>query len=233
MAAGAGRPRTAASRRTRRLIVDAAIETLGQSQSAKLGEIAEAAGVSRSTLHRQFADRDELLAAVDQECRRRFDLAGRRARVLDGTGLEALERLAQEYLQLGPVLSLIFADNALIDPDSWQPDPDQRQPAASAGSTVGDAERHYRPDAQHGPGRGEVDHLQADGESGLTRIIERGHRDRSVDSALPADWIITTLWVLLFGAWQAQTAGVARHQVSRLLSRTLIGALGSRDDRGS
>lgn len=187
------RPRSAASRRTRRLIVDAAIETLGQQQSAALGEIADAAGVSRSTLHRQFVDRAALLGAVDAECRRRFDDASRRAQILTGTGLEAISRLAQEYLELGPVLSLIFADNALIDPDSW-----------------------------------EAEEVEADGGAGLATIIDRGHRDGSIDAGLPTPWIVTTLWVLLFGAWQVQSTGVARHEVSALLARTVIGALGSR-----
>lgn len=176
------------------MIVDAAIETLGQQQSAALGEIADAAGVSRSTLHRQFADRPELLAAVDDACRSRFDQASRRAQVLNGTGLEAIDRLAQEYLGLGPVLSLIFADNALVDPDSWEENQDDEQ----------------------------------NGGQGLSIIIERGHRDRSIDPALPTPWIVTTLWVLLFGAWQVQAGGAPRHEVATLLARTLTGALGSR-----
>ncbi|SDS56716.1 TetR/AcrR family transcriptional regulator [Microlunatus soli] len=194
-------PRSAASRRTRRLIIDAAIETLGQRQSAALGEIADAAGVSRSTLHRQFADRTALLSAVDDECRHRFDDASRRAQVFTGTGLEAIGRLAQEYLDLGPVLSLIFADNALIDPDNWE-------------------------DVEERDGSGGSDELN--GGTGLAAIIERGHHDGSIDAALPTPWIVTTLWVLLFGAWQVQSSGAARHEVSALLARTLIGALGHR-----
>ena len=76
-----------------------------------------------------FADRAELLAAVDQECQRRFVVATERARPADGSGLEACHRLGQEYLELGPVLGLIFADNALVDPDTW---------SASSGETAED-----------------------------------------------------------------------------------------------
>lgn len=177
---------SAAARRTRRLIVDAAIETLGQHQGAALGEIADTAEISRSTLHRHFADRSQLLTAVDEECRRRFDEATTRARITDGSGLQALDRLALEYLGLGSVLSLIFADNALVDPDSWD----------------------------------------ESGEQELAGLIERGHDDGSIAVQLPVGWVITTLWVLLFGAWQAQVSGaVDHHQVPRLLSRTLRGAL--------
>lgn len=113
------------ARRTRRLIVDTAIETLGEHRDASLGEIAEAAGVSRSTLHRHFTDRSALLAAVDDEVRNRFDQATERARLGDGSALDALDRLIQELLQLGPVLSLIFADQPLVDPDRWD-DADDR-----------------------------------------------------------------------------------------------------------
>lgn len=179
---------SATARRTRRVIIDAAIETLGQRQSAPLGEIADAAEVSRSTLHRHFSDREQLLTAVDNECRCRFDEATVRARITDGTGLEALNRLGLEYLDLGSVLSLIFADNALIDPDSWD----------------------------------------ESGEQELARLIERGQADGSIDAQLPVGWVVTTLWVLLFGAWQALISGaVDRHQVPQLLSRTLRGAVGA------
>jgi AcrR family transcriptional regulator len=108
-----------ASRRTRRHIVDIAIESLAENRNASLGDIADAARVSRSTLHRHFSDRAELLTAIDDECRRRFGVAIARAEVQHGTGMEVLNRIAMEFLDLGPVLSLIFADNALVDPDSW------------------------------------------------------------------------------------------------------------------
>jgi serine phosphatase RsbU (regulator of sigma subunit) len=46
-------------------ILDAAKRLLEQSPSASLSEIAAAAGVSRSTLYRRFADRDQLIAKLD------------------------------------------------------------------------------------------------------------------------------------------------------------------------
>jgi serine phosphatase RsbU (regulator of sigma subunit) len=58
-------PRRADALRNRERILDAAERLLEQSPSATLGDIAAAAGVSRSTLHRRFANRDELLAALD------------------------------------------------------------------------------------------------------------------------------------------------------------------------
>jgi AcrR family transcriptional regulator len=107
------------ARRTRGLIIDAGIEVLAERPSATLAEIADAADVSRSTLHRHFADRNDLLAAIDAECRTRFDRAAAAARLGEGEALDAMDRLAQEYLGLGPVLGLVFADDALVDPDEW------------------------------------------------------------------------------------------------------------------
>jgi serine phosphatase RsbU (regulator of sigma subunit) len=57
-------PRRADALRNRARILDAAERMLEQSPSASLAQIAAAAGVSRSTLHRRFANRDELLAAL-------------------------------------------------------------------------------------------------------------------------------------------------------------------------
>jgi serine phosphatase RsbU (regulator of sigma subunit) len=50
--------------RNRERILDAAERLLERSPSATLADIAAAAGVARSTLHRRFASRDDLLAAL-------------------------------------------------------------------------------------------------------------------------------------------------------------------------
>ncbi|GAA4907638.1 TetR/AcrR family transcriptional regulator [Streptomonospora salina] len=180
------------ARRTRRVIVDAAIETLAADPAATLAEIAEAGDLSRSTLHRHFADRDELLTAIDAECRRRFTAATSAARLGDGGALNALDRLALEYLDLGPVLGLIFADNAPIDPDTWE-DSDGR-------------------------------------EQGLSTTIERGQNSATegdIDPELPPDWVLTTFWVLLFGAWLSLKNGMNRRDVATYLSRTFRKAVGT------
>ncbi len=57
--------RRADALRNRERILEAARFLLAQSPAATLAEIAAAAGVSRSTLYRRFADRDELIAALE------------------------------------------------------------------------------------------------------------------------------------------------------------------------
>jgi AcrR family transcriptional regulator len=108
--------------RTRRDIVAAALEVWAGDNAASLGEVADRAGVGRTTLNRYFSDRGQLVHAVDEECRQRFVAAIHRSRPAEGSGLDALLRICTELLQLGPVLGLVFADNALVDPDAWGDD---------------------------------------------------------------------------------------------------------------
>lgn len=108
--------------RTRRDVVDAAIEVWALDNTASLTAVAAAAGVGRTTVNRHFPDRAALVAAVDAECRARFGQAAERADLGTGTGWERLRRFCLEVLALGPVLGLVFADNALVDPDTWGED---------------------------------------------------------------------------------------------------------------
>lgn len=96
--------------RTRKAILDAAVRVLATDPGASLGQIADAADVGRTTLHRYFPDRAELLAALTQEAARRLTDAGERARLDEGTGLDALLRACQTCLQLGDLLTLLFTE---------------------------------------------------------------------------------------------------------------------------
>ena len=118
-------PSTARASRTRRDIIDAAISVWSAANPASLGEVADAAGVGRTTVNRYFSDRTSLVAAVNDECRERFGRAVERARPGEGSGLEALQRVCTEIIELGAVLGLIFADNALVDPDTWTENEDE------------------------------------------------------------------------------------------------------------
>ncbi|WP_434741496.1 TetR/AcrR family transcriptional regulator [Micromonospora sp. SH-82] len=108
--------------RTRRAIVAAAIEVLGRNSAAPLGEIATAAQVGRTTLHRYFPERSDLLAAVVTEGLARLSRAGERARLDRGTGAEAFLRLCTEYFELGDLLSLIFTEAEFTEDPAWSDD---------------------------------------------------------------------------------------------------------------
>jgi AcrR family transcriptional regulator len=106
--------------RTRQAIVDAAIDLLGQNPAATLGEIAAAADVGRTTLHRYFAERADLLTAVKAEGVTRLNRATELARLGEGSGGEAFRRLCREYFELGGLLSLIFTEPQLVGDPAWE-----------------------------------------------------------------------------------------------------------------
>jgi TetR/AcrR family transcriptional repressor of lfrA len=106
---------TGSRARTRQAILDAAIEVLARNPAASLGDVAEAADVGRTTLHRYFPERGELLTALRAEATARLDRAAVRARIDEGPGAAALARLCQEYFDLGDVLSLLFLEQVTFE----------------------------------------------------------------------------------------------------------------------
>ncbi|MER7417576.1 TetR/AcrR family transcriptional regulator [Micromonospora peucetia] len=174
--------------RTRQAIVDAAIEVLGRNPAASLGDIATAAEVGRTTLHRYFAERADLLAALGTEATARLDRATAQARMAEGTGASAVHRLCQEYFDLGSLLSLIFTE-----------------PETGTGSTGGGCDPDF------------------------AAMVERGHRDGTIDPELPVDWVQSLIWSQLYAGWSylAET-DASRHEVLRLILRTVDGAIAVR-----
>jgi AcrR family transcriptional regulator len=106
--------------RTRRAILAAAIAVLSKNGGASLGEIATAADVGRTTLHRYFPERSDLLRAIGVEALERVAAAAGRARLGDGPALDALVRYCHELFELGDVLTLLFADPAVMEDDLWR-----------------------------------------------------------------------------------------------------------------
>ncbi|MGK5680636.1 TetR/AcrR family transcriptional regulator [Actinoplanes sp. URMC 104] len=169
--------------RTRQAILDAAIELLADNPGCSLGDIAAAAQVGRTTLHRYFGERAELLAAVASEGGERLVRAATLADLDRGTGAEALLRLCREYFDLGSLLSLMFSGQG---GECWE----------------------------------------SQDEADLGRVVARGHADGSIDAALPADWVLSTLWSQLYAAWSylGERPDESRHHVLDLLTRTLSNA---------
>lgn len=79
--------------RTRAAILAAAASALGRNRSATLAEIAERAGVGRTTLHRYFPDREDLVRATVADSLRVIAESVLAARPHEGPAREALRRL--------------------------------------------------------------------------------------------------------------------------------------------
>lgn len=92
--------------RTRRAILEAAVDVLAENRSAPLSQVATRAGVARSTLQRYFPERADLVAALDGYANELADEATARARTTEGTAIEGFSRLVSEYFGLIKVIML-------------------------------------------------------------------------------------------------------------------------------
>lgn len=100
--------------RTRRVILRAAVSTLAHDRTATLADIADAADVGRSTLHRYFTDRDDLIRAAVVDSSKALMEALEQARIEDGPPLEALRRLVLAHLDAGDRLTFLFGEPQLM-----------------------------------------------------------------------------------------------------------------------
>ncbi|MFI6577503.1 TetR/AcrR family transcriptional regulator [Nocardiopsis sp. NPDC050513] len=96
--------------RTRRAILEAAIEVLGDNSSAPLSEVARTAGVARSTLQRYFPERSDLKFALGEYVEELVNEATERARTTEGTAIEAFSRLVAEYFGVRKGILAAFGD---------------------------------------------------------------------------------------------------------------------------
>ncbi len=115
----AAAPESGARARTRRAILDAAVAVLSADRSASLGDVAQAAHVGRTTLHRYFPERADLVDALGTEAVERTRAAVAAARLDDGDPVAALRRLAFEYFDLGPWYMVLFNELSGGEPEFW------------------------------------------------------------------------------------------------------------------
>ncbi len=91
-------------------LFDAVARVLARQPGSSMQEIATAAGISRTTLHRAFGDRETLVeklsAQVLAECERAFDAA----EIDSAPPMEAFDRLLEHALTLAKAYSLLFAE---------------------------------------------------------------------------------------------------------------------------
>lgn len=101
--------------RTRSTLLLGAMATLRERPAASLGEIAAGSGISRSTLHRYYPDRRQLLAAIEELVEAEYEAAVEAAHVDEGTALEAFSRLVDELFRRLDVLAWWLRQDAEDD----------------------------------------------------------------------------------------------------------------------
>ena len=169
---------TRTRRRTHNAILASAVSVLSQHPTASLAEIADAAGVARSTLHRYFPEREDLLSTLRAHSQERLDAATARARPDEGSALDALVRLCHEYFDLWETLTWMYMES-LHDNDGPNTIEEQLDPT-------------------------------------LTRLIERGYHDGSIDPMIPNSWIQQLLWAVLYSGWEFIRMGGSKHEALQL-----------------
>jgi AcrR family transcriptional regulator len=112
-------PESGTRARTRRAILDAAVRVLSQQSSASLAEVAAAAGVGRTTMHRYFPERADLLTGITNDLLEKIAAAAGRARPDAGPAMAAMERLCQAFFALGDGLMLTVNEPHLFTDPAW------------------------------------------------------------------------------------------------------------------
>lgn len=104
--------------RTRNAILDAAVTVFATQPSASLAEVAAVADVGRSTLHRYFSERTDLIRALALHVHALSNAAIERAEVDCGPPVDALRRVVECQLDLGPIINYVYTDPTIAaDPE--------------------------------------------------------------------------------------------------------------------
>ncbi|MEB4616282.1 TetR/AcrR family transcriptional regulator [Leucobacter sp. M11] len=100
--------------RTRQAILDTAVTCLSAEPDAPLSAIAQAAGIGRSTLHRYFPERDDLMRALVRHVHALSNRAIELAEPESGPPVAALRRVVERQFDLGPILAVIYASPLIL-----------------------------------------------------------------------------------------------------------------------
>lgn len=122
---GGERPRRADALRNRRAIVDAAIRVLADRPGASMAEIATACGMARATLYRHFADRNDLVTAIQIQATDAGAAALADADLDSGGATDALLRAVRALVGVGDRYRLLASEAAL------SPEVLERRPAVA------------------------------------------------------------------------------------------------------
>lgn len=101
--------------RTEREILLAAARLLIVDRGASMQEIAAAAGVGRTTLHRYFPSREALIRSIAMDALRECESAIEESRIGEGPVAEALQRLFERLVPIGERYHFLLAEAQLDD----------------------------------------------------------------------------------------------------------------------
>jgi AcrR family transcriptional regulator len=113
---GGERPRRSDAVRNREAIVDAAIRVLADRPGASMAEIATASGMARATIYRHFADRGDLVTAIQIQATEAGAAALADADLDSGSATDALSRAVRALVGVGDRYRLL-ASEAALSPD--------------------------------------------------------------------------------------------------------------------
>src|SRR5258706_15288873 len=108
MSVRVARRRSAVRRDAKAALLDAAVEVLVADPSASLAEVAEAAGIGRTTLHKHYATRDDLMRAVGHRALERWEQVVTAAAERSDTDDGGLRALAEAMVPIGPHLAFLW-----------------------------------------------------------------------------------------------------------------------------
>jgi AcrR family transcriptional regulator len=106
--------KTSVRSRTRRAILAAAASVLARDRAATLPDIAEAAGVGRTTLHRYFPDRESLIEAAVEDSIQAISQSVAEAALDQGPSMDALRRAVAAMVAVGDRLMFVFGDPRVL-----------------------------------------------------------------------------------------------------------------------
>ena len=98
---GTSLPLRSDSKRTQAAILETALAVLAERPRASLEEIAQVVGINRSTVHRHFARREDLIDALWATMIDQYDAAHAESRAEGGTAAEQIERMQRRNVLLG------------------------------------------------------------------------------------------------------------------------------------
>ena len=96
-------------------VLRSAAALLARKSTATMDEVARAAGISRTTLNRQFAGRDVLVRALESLCIAECEAALDAARLDEGSVQGALRRLVKEIEPAAGLLAFVYTENQLFE----------------------------------------------------------------------------------------------------------------------